>query len=81
MVLYRVAPPDQIGVASGLSKTALQMGAVAASALIGLTFGATPTDAGLHRIAWQIVVGAVLALVLTVADRSLVDEANHPGAQ
>ncbi|WP_062202710.1 MFS transporter [Demequina salsinemoris] len=70
-VLYRQAPVGQVGVASGLSRTFLQIGAMTASALIAIVVGASPSDAGLHRIGIVIVIASVLVLALVLWDRSL----------
>lgn len=69
--LYGQAPKEQIGTASGLFRTAQYLGAIAASTLIALCFGARTTSAGLHHLAWALCgVGVVLFLV-TVSDRNL----------
>ena len=70
-VVYRQAPVDQIGAASGLSRTAVSLTAILSSALIGLTFGSSPSDAGLHLLGWIVAGAGLLSLVLTVLDRSL----------
>ena len=70
-VVYRQAPADQIGSASGLSRTAVSLTAILSSALIGLTFGSSPSDAGLHLLGWIVAGAGLLSLVLTVLDRSL----------
>lgn len=69
--LYRQAPPEQTGTAAGLSRTAVYLAAIGASAVIGLTFGDSPTDAGLHVIGWLIVVASLGATALAVWDRAL----------
>lgn len=72
--LYRQAPRAQIGSAAGLSRTSVQIGAIAASSLIGSIFGASATDAGLHLIAWIVVGIAVAALLVTATDRALMQQ-------
>ena len=74
-VVYRHAPPRQIGSAAGLSRTAVSLTAIASSALIGLTFDPSPSDAGLHLLGWVVVGAGVLSLVLTVSDRTLESDA------
>jgi MFS family permease len=69
--LYRIVPADSIGVAAGLSRTSVYIGAIAASSLIGGVFGQAPTTADLHLLGWVIVGVAVLLSVLTIADRAL----------
>jgi sugar phosphate permease len=71
MALYHQAPAEQMGSAAGLSRTSVQVGAIIASSLIGSVFGKSATDEGLHIIAWIIVGVALVALVLTLADRSI----------
>ena len=70
-VIYHQAPPEQIGSASGLSRTAVSLTAITSSALIGLTFDPAPSDAGLHLLGWVVVGAGVLLLALTALDRSL----------
>ncbi|MDN4484020.1 MFS transporter [Demequina lignilytica] len=70
-VLYRQAPAGQIGTAAGLSRTALQMGAIAASVVIAGAVGDTPTDASLHTVGIVIAAVSAVVLVLVVADPGL----------
>ena len=70
-VVYRHAPVEQIGSAAGLSRTAVSLTAILSSALIGLTFDPSPSDAGLHLLGWVVVGAGVLSLLMTVLDRSL----------
>ncbi|GAA2181092.1 MFS transporter [Brooklawnia cerclae] len=76
--LYRQAPGAQMGSAAGLSRTSVQIGAIVASSLIGRIFGPSASDPGLHVIAWIIVIIAVAALILTLADRALRDGDRAP---
>jgi MFS family permease len=69
--LYLAAPPEQMGTASGLFRTAQYLGAIAASTLIALCFGPRASSAGLHTLAVALVVVSVLLLVVTVFDRTL----------
>jgi hypothetical protein len=69
--LYRQAPSDSIGTAAGLSRSSIYLSAILASGLIGLSFNARPTDAGIHSLAWIIVAAAGALLALTVFDRTL----------
>jgi MFS family permease len=71
VALYRQAPAEQIGVAAGLSRTSIQLGAILASSVIGLVFGQAATDGGIHTIGWIVAGFAAAATVLTVADRGL----------
>ena len=76
--LYREAPAEQMGTASGLFRTAQYLGAIMASTLIALCYGPNADSAGLHRLAVALIVVSGLLLVVTVADRGL---ANRPPAR
>ncbi len=65
------APPESIGSAAGLQRTAQYLGAITASGLIALAYADTASDAGLHLMAAVSVVLGVLLTVLTVTDRAL----------
>lgn len=69
--VYTQAPTGEMGAASGLSRSSVQIGAILASRIVGPIYGTRPSDAGLHHMAWIIVGLAAAALVLTVADRQL----------
>jgi MFS family permease len=69
--MYRQAPAGQLGTASGLSRTSVYLGAIVSSAIIGITFGQQPTDAGLHEIGWFIALATGIAAILALFDRSL----------
>lgn len=65
------APPESIGAAAGLQRTAQYIGAITASSLIALAYADGTSDAGLHLMAAVSVVLAVLLTVLTLTDRAL----------
>ncbi|MCQ9387088.1 MFS transporter [Brevibacterium sp. 50QC2O2] len=69
--MYHQADPATIGAASGLLRTFQYLGAVTASAVSGLVFGARADTPGMHSLAWVMVIVAVLTIVLTAGDRSL----------
>jgi predicted MFS family arabinose efflux permease len=69
--LYREAPAEQMGTASGLFRTAQYLGAIVASTLIALCYGSHADSAGLHRLAIALVVISVVLLGVTVFDRGL----------
>ncbi|MFL1380678.1 MFS transporter [Nocardiopsis protaetiae] len=71
VVIHRQAPAGRMGVVSGLSRTAVQLSAIAASGVIGPVFGAAPTDTGLHTLGWIIAGLGAAALLLTAADPGL----------
>jgi MFS family permease len=69
--LYSQAPPEQLGTASGLSRTFGYVGSIASSAITGIVFHTSVTNSGVYLIAW-IMIGVSVALVaLSVADRTL----------
>ncbi|SFL31646.1 Major Facilitator Superfamily protein [Geodermatophilus ruber] len=71
VMVYRAAPAEQVGAATGLSRTAQYTGAMIATSLTGLAYAHGVDDAGLHVLGWAFTaVGAVLVTV-TLADRSL----------
>ena len=65
------APPESIGSAAGLQRTAQYIGAITASSLIALAYGQRAGVGGLHLMAWvSAALGGALVL-LTVTDRAL----------
>jgi MFS family permease len=71
VMVYRAAPADVVGAATGLSRTAQYTGAMVATSVVGLSYGGGVTTSGLHGLGWVFAcVGAVL-IVVTVIDRSL----------
>jgi MFS family permease len=69
--LYIQAPAAQIAVAAGLLRTSMYIGAIFSSSLIGITFGASATDAGFHLLALFLgAIGIAIAL-LAGLDRSI----------
>ncbi|MFV0532973.1 MAG: MFS transporter [Cumulibacter sp.] len=71
LAIYIQAPPAQICMASGLSRSAQYIGAIIGSGVIALAFGSRATDAGLHLIGWILAGAAVLVIAATLLDRSL----------
>jgi MFS family permease len=69
--LYTQTTADQIGVASGLARTASYLGAIFASALIALAYPGRATDAGLHVSGVAVLLAGVVVLGLVVLDRRL----------
>lgn len=65
------APPESIGSAAGLQRTAQYIGAITASSLIALAYGQSANDSGLHLMATVSAVLGLLLIVLTVTDRAL----------
>ncbi len=71
IALYTQAPPDQLGVASGLFRTFGYIGSIAASAITGIAFHAGVSDGAVHRVALIMIGVSGLALALSVLDRRL----------
>ncbi len=69
--IYIQAPANEIGTAAGLQRTATYIGAIAATSLLGLMYGARATDAGLHNLALTMGVVTALLFVFTLFDRTL----------
>ncbi|MCL2732111.1 MAG: MFS transporter [Actinomycetia bacterium] len=77
--LYKTAPADQIGTASGLFRTFGYLGTIVSSVIGGIAFRHGASDHGLHGLGIVLVVAGVAALLLTVLDRSLM-RGNGTGA-
>ncbi|GAA4505224.1 MFS transporter [Actinoallomurus oryzae] len=69
--MYAQAPADQTGVAAGLMRSFMYVGAIASASLINLTFGGEATDRGLHTLATVLVIGSAALLAATLLDRTL----------
>jgi len=69
--LYDQAPAEVMGTASGLFRTAQYLGAIGASTLIALCFGAHVTSTGLHHLGLTLVVIGAVLLAVTIFDRAL----------
>ncbi|RKT07839.1 putative MFS family arabinose efflux permease [Streptomyces sp. 3211.6] len=65
-LMYRTAPAEQIGTASGLLRTSQYIGANLASALVGIALGRQAGDSGLHLLA-AVITGISLVLLLNAA--------------
>lgn len=71
--LYLQASSSEIGTAAGLLRCSNYVGAVVSSAAITVSFARYGTsDAGLHGLGTMLAVAAVLMLVATLLDRSIV---------
>ena len=68
--LYLQAPADQIGTAAGLLRSSNHIGAIFSASVISLTFGAAPSDSGLHAQGW-VIAGLGATLLLLALDRRL----------
>jgi predicted MFS family arabinose efflux permease len=74
--LYVQTPAAEIAVASGLYRTFSYVGAIFSASLIGITFGKSATDAGLHTLGWVLAGIAVVVVVMVVLDRRIPMVAN-----
>lgn len=71
IALYTQAPPNQLGVASGLFRTFGYVGSIASSAITGVVFRSSVGDSGLHVIAAIMIGVSAVAVALSLADRRL----------
>ncbi|WP_098459125.1 MFS transporter [Propionicimonas paludicola] len=71
LALYLEAPPEQLGVASGLLRTFGYIGSIASSAIAGIVFHTEATDSGVRTIGAIMIVVSLIAVAFTVFDRSL----------
>jgi len=71
LALYLEAPPEQLGVASGLLRTFGYIGSIASSAIAGIVFHTEATDSGVRTIGVIMIVVSLIAVAFTVFDRSL----------
>jgi MFS family permease len=75
IALYTQAPPEQLGVASGLFRTFGYVGSIASSAITGIVFHTSVSDGGVHLIALIMIGVSIAAVALSVFDRTL----HNPG--
>lgn len=71
MALYLQVPTSMIGTASGLLRTFIYIGSITSSSLINIGFQSGATTAGLHLIAYLMIIVSLIATILTVFDHSL----------
>jgi MFS family permease len=69
--LYREAPPQAIGTASGLLRTFGYVGSIASATITGLVFRSHVGDAGLHNISLILIGVGIVVLLMTALDRGL----------
>lgn len=69
--LYYQADPERMASSAGLLRTFFYLGAISASAAIGVFLGHAANTSGLHHLALFMLACAVLLLVVTLVDRSL----------
>jgi predicted MFS family arabinose efflux permease len=76
--LYRAAPPQAVGTASGLLRTFGYVGSIASATITGIIFRGGVDDAGLRHISLILTgIGAVV-LLMTVLDRHLASADKEP---
>ena len=69
--LYRAAPPETVGTASGLLRTFGYVGSIASATLTGLVFRTRVDDSGLHRTSLILIGIGIVVLLMTALDRGL----------
>jgi MFS family permease len=69
--VYIQAPPESIGTAAGLQRTAAYVGSIGAAALLAVMYGQRASDAGLHSLTTIIGTLSALLFVATIFDRTI----------
>jgi MFS family permease len=69
--VYHQADPARMGSSAGLLRTFMYLGAIVSSVATGFFFPHRADTAGLHHLAWFMLVVSALFLAITAADRSL----------
>jgi MFS family permease len=80
--LYREAPAEKVGTASGLLRTFGYVGSIASATITGIVFRGGVDDAGLRHISLILIGIGVVVLLMTVLDRHLARadrESDHSG--
>jgi MFS family permease len=70
-VLYKEAPAEKVGTASGLLRTFGYIGSIAAATITGIAFRTRVGDPGLHRVAAILMGIGLVVLLMTILDRQL----------
>ncbi len=70
-VLYKEAPAEKVGTASGLLRTFGYIGSIAAATITGIAFRTRVDDPGLHRVAIILTGIGLVVLLMTILDRQL----------
>jgi MFS family permease len=76
--LYKQAPANVVGTASGLLRTFGYVGSIAAATITGIAFRTRVNDSGLHAMAWILIAAGAVVLAMTVLDGQL-SSREHPG--
>jgi MFS family permease len=69
--LYKAAPAEKLGTASGLLRTFGYVGSIAAATITGIVFRTHVTDSGLHHVSLILIGIGLIVLLMTVFDRQL----------
>ena len=69
--LYREAPAEKVGTASGLLRTFGYIGSIASATITGLVFRTRVDDAGLHSVSLIMIGIGIVVLLMTALDRQL----------
>ena len=75
--LYRAAPAEKLGTASGLLRTFGYVGSIASATITGIAFRTRMSDGGLHHVSLILIGIGAIVLLMTVFDKHLKKE-NHP---
>ncbi|HWG26588.1 isochorismatase family protein [Actinospica sp.] len=76
--LYRVAPAEKLGTASGLLRTFGYVGSIASATITGIAFRTRVSDGGLHHVSLALIAIGAVVLLMTVFDRHLKPSAENP---
>src|SRR6478672_11642559 len=77
--LYRAAPAEKVGTASGLLRTFGYVGSIASATITGIVFRGGVDDAGLRHVSLILTGIGVVVLLMTVLDRHLAGAGGEPG--
>lgn len=69
--VYLQAPPDKIGTASGLQRTAGYLGSIASASLLALSFGKQASDSGFHALTLVMTIISAVLLLAVCLDPTL----------
>ena len=73
--LYKQAPAERVGTASGLLRTFGYVGSILSATITGIAFRSHVDDSGLRHVSISLIAIAVVVLLMVVFDRQLTDTA------
>jgi nicotinamidase-related amidase/predicted MFS family arabinose efflux permease len=76
--LYRVAPAEKLGTASGLLRTFGYVGSIASATITGIAFRTRVSDSGLHEVSLTLIAVGAVVLLMTAFDRHLKPADGNP---